>query len=404
MHMRSAEPVDVLFNAHITIAFLGHRVIFIDIVAHGLFKVIRHAVFIGILRCDPCNHFAPTVIGLNPHCAHALYQRTRLSKRIHLRPNQRINIVVRQHTALRRHVTPSRSRAHHRPRRRQFVPRFRKFLACTLVVVNARRFAIQNAIAILVNHVAAGINALVFVHLEPFIFARRPINEIVIYDIVIKMRACMGCVARLEIVEDIVYKDVVNLVQRIAIVGVDKSIVIPCPSAIHRFNMRTELLANGICNQRILHGNTRHAVIFVVGTSAKVIPGRKFHRAMIHNHVLSIVKVQTVIFFGGGIFTRPNAQIANDDVTLLAGTEFAAMNSDALAGSRLPRNRDITLDRNRRLDVDNATHIKNNNAVALAHRIAERTHTVIVQVRHVVNTAAATTGNICPEAQSLRKG
>ena len=105
-----------------------------------------------------------------------------------------------------------------------------------------------------------------------------------------------------------------------------------------------------------------------------------------------------------GIFAGTDSQVTDNDVALLAGTELASVNGDALTRSRLPRNRDIALDGDRRLDVDDSTHIENDNTVALAHRIAEGARPFIVQVRHMVNTAAAATGNICPEAQSLRKG
>ena len=80
------------------------------------------------------------------------------------------------------------------------------------------------------------------------------------------------------------------------------------------------------------------------------------------------------------------------------------MNGNSLARSRLPCNRDIALDRNGRFDVDDTTHIKNDNAVSLAHRITERTCAIIVQVRHMVNAASTATGNICPKTQSFRKG
>ena len=41
--------------------------------------------------------------------------------------------------------------------------------------------------------------------------------------------------------------------------------------------------------------------------------------------------------------------------------------------------------------------------VALAHRIAERTRTVIVQVRHVINAAATTTRDLRTKTQRLRE-
>ena len=94
---------------------------------------------------------------------------------------------------------------------------------------------------------------------------------------------------------------------------------------------------------------------------------------MIHNHILRIVKIERIILFGGGIFARAYTQVTDDDVALFTGAEFAAVNGNSLARSRLPCNRDIALDRNGRFDVDDTTHIKNDNAVSLAHRITERT-------------------------------
>ena len=79
------------------------------------------------------------------------------------------------------------------------------------------------------------------------------------------------------------------------------------------------------------------------------------------------------------------------------------MNGNTLAWSGLPRNRDIALDRNRRLDIDNAAYVKNDNAVPLAHRIPERADSIVIQIRHMINSSATTAGNIRTKPKCFRK-
>ena len=79
------------------------------------------------------------------------------------------------------------------------------------------------------------------------------------------------------------------------------------------------------------------------------------------------------------------------------------MNGNSLARRRLPCNRDVALDRNCGLDVDNSTHVKNHNAVSLTDSIAERARAVIVQVRHVIHGSTAATRDLRPKTERLRK-
>ena len=178
-------------------------------------------------------------------------------------------------------------------------------------------------------------------------------------------------VARFEVVKDVVDENVVNLVERVSVVRIHEGVVVPRPSTVNGFDVGAELLANRVCNERILHSDASDTVICVVRRASEVIPRSKFYRAMVHNDVFGIVEVERVVFGACRIFSRSDAQVTDDDIALLACRKFSAVNGDTFARGGLSGDSDVRLDRNGSFDIDDAANVKNDNAVPLTDCIAE---------------------------------
>ena len=146
-----AEPVDVLFNAHIAVAFLGHGVVFGGVVAHCFFEVVRHTVFVAVRGGFPGDDFTPAVVCFEAHRAYGFYERAFLAERADLVPDKRINVVVGEDATLRGDVAPGACRTQHRSLCRELVPRIFQFFARSLVVINACWPAIEHSVAVLVD-------------------------------------------------------------------------------------------------------------------------------------------------------------------------------------------------------------------------------------------------------------
>ena len=72
-------------------------------------------------------------------------------------------------------------------------------------------------------------------------------------------------------------------------------------------------------------------------------------------------------------------------------------------GLGVPFFREAALQANGSFDIDDAAHVKNDNAVPLTDCIPERAFARIVQVCHVVNGTRAATRNVCAKSQRFRK-
>ena len=84
----------------------------------------------------------------------------------------------------------------------------------------------------------------------------------------------------------------------------------------------------------------------------------------------------------------PDAKMAADDVVLPVKRKFRAHQTNAAARSRLPGNGQAAAGRHGGQKIDVAANVKNDDAIGLAHRVAERTRAAVVGVGHMINRAA----------------
>jgi len=77
---------------------------------------------------------------------------------------------------------------------------------------------------------------------------------------------------------------------------------------------------------------------------------------------------------------------ANEETRRVGERDFANSKADTAARRRLPRNRQVALDRNGRLERD-AAHVEHDDAVRRADCVAERTRAGVVQIGDVENLA-----------------
>ena len=84
-------------------------------------------------------------------------------------------------------------------------------------------------------------------------------------------------------------------------------------------------------------------------------------------------------------------------------TDCIVTNRNAWRWSRLSENSNIVFDSKITSQCDDACHIEHHDAVSLAHSIAERTRTAILQVCDVVNCTLATTSDVATVSLCTRE-
>ncbi len=176
--------------------------------------------------------------------------------------------------------------------------------------------------------------------------------------------------------------------------GVDPEISVEGAGA--DFHMRAELLADGIGDDAILHGEIDRA------DGVHTVPLPVFKRAMIQDNIAPIPHIEGAFAGIGILVALAKTNIADDDIGFSAQRRFARHEADAPARGRLALNREVTAQRNRRFEDDVAADIEDHYAVSSADRVAERSRARIIQVGDVVDRpAAATRGR---GAKPLRPG
>ncbi len=165
--------------------------------------------------------------------------------------------------------------------------------------------------------------------------------------------------------------------------------------------MRVELLADGIGQNGILHGDQ----ISIRGAAGRiyVVVWRKFYRNMVVNHVRAVAHVDAVLG-GTGDAARTDANKADNFICPRAERNLVADDGNAAARRGLAGDGQAAGTGDGAGEGDGAAHIKDNETVAGADAGAERSRAAVIRVGHVINRAAKTrTHGVCAEAECAGK-
>ena len=145
----------------------------------------------------------------------------------------------------------------------------------------------------------------------------------------------------------------------------------------------------------------RRTLVIPVDTEVLVLSPCK--RTMVEYHVAPVGHASTVLVLGA-YGSHPEAHVADDDIVGTRERHAVAIDGDALSRSRLSGHIEVVLEHDAAVDANDACHIKHHDAVGLAHGIAQRTRSRIVQVGHMINLARASTCGKTPPALRLGEG
>ena len=153
----------------------------------------------------------------------------------------------------------------------------------------------------------------------------------------------------------------------------------------------------------ILQGDVLWCGAFAVGVDAEGLVAPPGKRAMVENHVRAVGDAGAVLARVAA-HAHAEAHVAHDDIGGSREADAVAIDGDALAGCRLPSHIEVVLEHHAALDVDDARHVEDDDAVGLADGIAKRAAAAIVQVGDVIHAAAAPSGGKAPPALGTREG
>lgn len=260
--------------------------------------------------------------------------------------------------------------------------------------------SVENTVLVAVHIIARRVNALVAVKLEvgvTGIGGAGTGDEIVSHDVVGKDPARVSYrIGRLKVVNNIVDVLGVGFGQGLAVVRADPEVAVEGVRA--DLHMGAELLADGVGDDAILHGEIGRAH----GVDAVELP--VFKRAMVQDDIAPIPHVQRAFAGVRVLVALAEADIADDDVALVAQRHFGGHHADASPGGCLALDREVAAHRNRGQEDDVSAHVENDDAVARAHRVPEGPRARIVQVGHMVNRPAPTAGGRGSESEGSREG
>ena len=121
---------------------------------------------------------------------------------------------------------------------------------------------------------------------------------------------------------------------------------------------------------------------------------------MVEYHIAPVGHTCTV-FVLGAYGSHPEAHIADNDIVGTRERHAVAIDGDTLSRSRLSGHIEIVLEHHATVDANDTCHIKHHDAVGLAHGIAQRSCSRIIQVGHMINLARAPTCGKTPPALCL---
>ena len=129
-------------------------------------------------------------------------------------------------------------------------------------------------------------------------------------------------------------------------------------------------------------------------------PGK---RAVVEDHVLSVGNAGTVLVFRAHS-THAEAHVAYNQVVGTREAHAVAIDGDALAGSCLSCHVEVLGKHDARVYADDAAHVEHDDAVWLAHGIAQRSCSRVVQISHMIDAARTSAGCKASPALCTREG
>ena len=158
-----------------------------------------------------------------------------------------------------------------------------------------------------------------------------------------------------------------------------------------------------LAHYRVLQRDVRRRRALVVPVDAEVLVLSPREGAVVEDHVLPVADA------GGVLVLRAHgahaeAHVAADEVVGGREAHAVAIDGDTLAGSRLPGHVEVLGEGDARVDADDAADIEDDDAVGLAHGVAQRPGARVVEVGHVIHLASAPAGGEATPALGLGEG
>src|ERR1051325_6830484 len=120
---------------------------------------------------------------------------------------------------------------------------------------------------------------------------------------------------------------------------------------------------------------------------------------MVQDAVGGLVQAQGVVAGAGGVAAGPDSDVTADDVGARRERDFAGVKANA-AGGGLAGDRDIRLHGNSRRQRNMPAYVEDDDASAVAYRVAKRTRAAVVQIADVNDRSVASAGGIRAKAKS----
>ncbi len=167
----------------------------------------------------------------------------------------------------------------------------------------------------------------------------------------------------------------------------------------HGIGERTEALRiNAFADDAVLKRDVVAAL-----REAEAIPASPFNTAMVENHVAAAGKIHgTFSLVAGNAFAE--TQVAHDDIFLSAERNGASVKRDTLARRRIAEDGNVAADGDVGFETNDATDIKSNCAMRLAHGVAKRICARIIERGNVKRFSAIAAGGKPAKTFRARKG
>ena len=142
-----------------------------------------------------------------------------------------------------------------------------------------------------------------------------------------------------------------------------------------------------------------HGIIHVHG-----VPAPPFNRDVIENQVAGMDDVDRAFFVLPRRDALPEPDVADHDVADPGKRDFVIPRRDAVAGRGLAGDGEVAADAQDGFERDITAHVKNDDAMAAAHGIAQRAGAGVGERGDVIKFPAASAAGELPEALRAGKG